>query len=199
MDRRSNKTRKLLEEALIRLMVEKGFDKISIKDLTEAADINRGTFYLHYKDKYDLLEQKEAEILGQIAEVRKKIIKENTDIAFPSNRENLVSVFTQVYTYLKANADFMRVILGPNGDLNFQMKAKSLIEESLINIVTINSNVDSMTLKYASTMASSAQLGIIQKWLRTGMEESPEELAYFVSEVIYNLYNNVVVSFKLKK
>jgi AcrR family transcriptional regulator len=58
VDRRIVKTKRLLENALVKLMIEKGFDKISIKDLTEEADINRGTFYLHYKDKYDLLEQK---------------------------------------------------------------------------------------------------------------------------------------------
>ena len=54
MDRRSAKTDKLLKNALIKLMNEKGFEKISVKDLTEEADVNRATFYLHDKDKDDL-------------------------------------------------------------------------------------------------------------------------------------------------
>lgn len=69
MDRRSDKTKKLLENALIKLIIEKGFDRISIKDLTEEADINRGTFYIHYKDKYDLLELKEEEVLKEFKEI----------------------------------------------------------------------------------------------------------------------------------
>ena len=80
MDRRNAKTEKLLENALIKLMLEKSFDKISIKDLTETADINRGTFYLHYKDKYDLLEQKEAEMLKEYSDTIADMVKK-----YPNN------------------------------------------------------------------------------------------------------------------
>ncbi|WP_238883439.1 TetR/AcrR family transcriptional regulator [Clostridium sp. YIM B02551] len=192
MDRRSGKTKKLLEDALIKLMIEKGFDKISIKDLTEEADINRGTFYLHYKDKYDLLEQKEDEFLKEFAKLAESISeKYPRDFKLLSKKENLLQVFNFVYTYIKQNSDFMKVLLGANGDLNFQMKLKNFIESMLIKNVEVEF-VGEIKLKYIGAVAASAQLGIIQKWLRTGMEESPEELAVFVSDVVYTIYNGVL-------
>ena len=192
MDRRSGKTKKFLEDALIKLMIEKGFEKISIKDLTEEADINRGTFYLHYKDKYDLLEQKEDEFLKEFANLAESTSKKYPkDFKLLSNKENLLQILKFVYTYIKRNSDFMKVLLGANGDLNFQMKLKNFIEGMLIKNVEAEF-VGEIKLKYMGTVAASAQLGIIQKWLRTGMEESPEELAIFVSDVVYTIYNGVL-------
>src|SRR5271163_4532471 len=57
LDPRIRRTRLLLQDALKRLLEEKEFDKISIQDITEAATLNRATFYAHYPDKFALLEQ----------------------------------------------------------------------------------------------------------------------------------------------
>jgi AcrR family transcriptional regulator len=56
MDPRIRRTRQLLVEALQRLLAEKEFEKISIQDITDAATLNRGTFYAHFTDKFALLE-----------------------------------------------------------------------------------------------------------------------------------------------
>lgn len=129
MIKKSNKTDKLLEDALVKLMSEKDFDKISVKGLTDELDINRGTFYLHYKDKYDLLEQKEDAILEGLNGIINNILKElHKDFILPSNKEILLYLFTSIYIYIKENANFMKVVLGPNGDLNFQVKFKNFIE-----------------------------------------------------------------------
>ncbi len=53
-DRRKRKTKALLRQTLTRLLLEKDLKDITISELTELADINRGTFYLHYRDIYDL-------------------------------------------------------------------------------------------------------------------------------------------------
>ena len=193
MDRRSTKTKRLLEDALIKLMIEKGFDKISIKDLTEEADINRGTFYIHYKDKYDLLEQKEDEVLNEFNEIVGNIAKKYANnFILPTNKENLVSIFTCIYGYIKENADFMKVILGPNGDLNFQMKFKNFIESWIIKNISIQYEIEKLPIKYVSAIASAAQLGIIDKWLKSGMKETPEELAAIMSEVVGSIYSGLV-------
>ena len=79
-DPRVRRTRKLLQQALMELTVEKGFDTITVSDITARAEVNRSTFYRHYLDKYDLLEKlmdeayelisletPEAEIAGEAA------------------------------------------------------------------------------------------------------------------------------------
>jgi AcrR family transcriptional regulator len=63
-DLRIRRTKKLLQEAMIALTVEKGFSNISVRDITERAMVNRSTFYRHYLDKYDLLDQ----YLNEVAE-----------------------------------------------------------------------------------------------------------------------------------
>ncbi|MBO4881679.1 MAG: TetR family transcriptional regulator, partial [Firmicutes bacterium] len=55
-DRRAKRSRRLLKEGLLTLMQEKRFHDISARDVTESADLNRGTFYLHYPDTLALLE-----------------------------------------------------------------------------------------------------------------------------------------------
>ena len=54
-DRRIQRTRQSLRNALLELIKEKGFDAISTEEITERANVGRATFYLHYKDKEDLL------------------------------------------------------------------------------------------------------------------------------------------------
>src|SRR6202158_6254455 len=55
LDPRIRRTRQLLQDALRRLLVEKEFDDITVQDITEAATLNRATFYAHYPDKFALL------------------------------------------------------------------------------------------------------------------------------------------------
>ena len=55
IDRRILKSQKAIQNAFLEMLLKDGFDMITIKELTEKADISRKTFYLHYVDKYDLL------------------------------------------------------------------------------------------------------------------------------------------------
>ena len=55
-DRRIRRTKRLLRQALAEIMNEKEFKDITVKEITDRADLNRGTFYLHYEDKFALLD-----------------------------------------------------------------------------------------------------------------------------------------------
>ena len=68
-DRRVRRTRKQLQAALAALTREKDLKDITVRELTELADVNRGTFYSHYKDLYDMQEQMEQELFQQLAAV----------------------------------------------------------------------------------------------------------------------------------
>ncbi|MDD6074941.1 MAG: TetR/AcrR family transcriptional regulator, partial [Clostridium sp.] len=69
LDRRVRKTRRILRECLTRLLKEKKIQDITVRELTDMADINRGTFYLHYKDVFDLLEQIEQELTEELEDI----------------------------------------------------------------------------------------------------------------------------------
>ena len=65
VDRRVRKTRRQLRECLITLLKEKKVQDITVRELTDMADLNRGTFYLHYKDVFDLLEKNRSRAPGR--------------------------------------------------------------------------------------------------------------------------------------
>ncbi|WP_436664313.1 TetR family transcriptional regulator [Alicyclobacillus acidoterrestris] len=66
-DRRVARTRRLLIDALIKLIVEDGYDAVTIRGIVKKADVNRSTFYLHFRDKQDILNYMENEVLSELA------------------------------------------------------------------------------------------------------------------------------------
>lgn len=69
MDRRVRRTKALLLQGLIQLMEENDIKDISVKELSDLADINRGTFYLHYSDVYNMLGKIEEELFQEFNEI----------------------------------------------------------------------------------------------------------------------------------
>ncbi|MGL4878485.1 TetR/AcrR family transcriptional regulator [Paraclostridium dentum] len=194
MDRRILKTRSVIKESLTALMKEKPFDKITIKDITDKANINRATFYLHYMDKYDLLEQSQNDILNEIKEVLADAFKIFNPQSLPIQDANTIIPFLScVYECIGKNSDFVKVILSGNGDLNFHLKFKSLIEE-LIKKISVIKTPDAfcIPLKYLIETATSMHIGIISRWLEDGMVETPYELACITSNIIVSVSNSVI-------
>ena len=70
-DLRVFRTRRMIKEAFVELMEKKGFEAITVKDITTRARINRGTFYAHYEDKFDLMNKYQEEIMTEMAEIVK--------------------------------------------------------------------------------------------------------------------------------
>ncbi|WP_337126157.1 TetR/AcrR family transcriptional regulator C-terminal domain-containing protein [Staphylococcus aureus] len=91
-DLRVVKTRASIKKAFMTLLFEKDFDTISIKEITEFAQIGRKTFYLHYIDKYDLLDQIVSEKLielEQIVKMKNRLgVQEGTQLWFEFFEDN---------------------------------------------------------------------------------------------------------------
>lgn len=65
-DRRARRSRRLLKESLLELMKERSFSEISVRDVADGADMNRGTFYLHYSGTAELLQSLEGDLLEEL-------------------------------------------------------------------------------------------------------------------------------------
>lgn len=183
-DRRSIRTKKLIRNALSELIEEKGFNDISITDLTTRADINRGTFYLHYMDKYDLLEQVENEIIQGLHEQTKDI--DSIDLLNTDDINKPVPFIVKLFEYFKENAIFFKAILGPKGDPIFHNKLKKLIQTNLFeNRLPNTFKKENMLIpeEYFISYILSAHLGVIQKWLESGMKKSPNDMALILSRM----------------
>lgn len=189
-DERVIKTKKLIKTALSELIQEKGFDHVSITDLTQRANINRGTFYLHYRDKYDLLEKFENEVLDDINTNAENFIKSIKDIDFlGEDFSNEIKPFiNKVFTYIKENYIIMKVILGPKSDMRFQNKIKKAL-----NILLTEKGWDNyfdsqntfVSKNYFISYLVSAHIGVIRQWIDSGMNESAENMAEMISKMFF--------------
>ena len=189
-DERVIKTKKLIKTALSELIQEKGFDHVSITDLTQRANINRGTFYLHYQDKYDLLEKFENEVLDDINTNAENFIKSIKAIDFlGEDFSNEIKPFiNKIFTYIKENYIIMKVILGPKSDMRFQNKIKKAL-----NILLTEKGWDNyfdsqntfVSKNYFISYLVSAHIGVIRQWIDSGMNESAENMAEMISKMFF--------------
>ena len=180
-DRRAIRTKKMIRRALSQLIEEKGFSDITITDITTRADINRGTFYLHYTDKYDLLEKIENELIQELFSNCETI--SDMDILNRDYANRPMPFMVKIFEYLRENATLMKAILGPNGDPVFQRKLKVLIQIGLFKNKVLNKENMLVPESYFTAYVLSAHLGVIQKWLESDMEKSPEDMALILANM----------------
>lgn len=171
-DHRARVTRLLLRKAFMELLRKKSIQNISIKELCETAGVNRGTFYTHYTDIYDLRDQIEEEML-QDFEKSLEPIKQ-----FGHERLTLVRITAAVFQCLKDNSDLCTVTLGDYGDKAFALKLVNLGREKCIAAYSkYFRDASPKKLEYYYAFVSSGCIGLLQKWLADGMTSSAEEMA----------------------
>lgn len=177
-DRRIRKTTAALKSSLARLMQTKKVRDISVKELTDMADINRGTFYLHYRDVFDLLEQSEEELLSEFRDVLNRFTPEKGNV-------NTSQLFENAYMLVQENADLVGILLGSNGDINFLNKLKLLVREKCLHdwvILLRQQDIRFFDAYYSFIVGGCVNL--VQYWLANGMKESPAELAEITQEIL---------------
>ncbi|MFD0047979.1 TetR/AcrR family transcriptional regulator [Actinomycetes bacterium NPDC127524] len=189
-DLRVIRTKESIRNALVDLINEKGFEAITVKDITTRAKINRGTFYAHYQDKFDLMTKCEEEIMLEMSRLAKQnfpgviaALKTNPSAATP------FALAVSIFEYLNENSGFMQAVLGPKGDVSFQTKLKEFMWKTLFG------NDSNALLKeehllvpgqYLASYVASAHIGVIQQWLDSGRKETPQEMARILSTITVN-------------
>lgn len=187
-DRRITRTKRALRGALIALMEERGLDAITVNDLCARADINRGTFYNHYRDKDDLLAVLENEVLADLDRYQVQM----ADLSLPQvvacqKLGRPLSLLVSLFEYLKDQGDFLHAVLGPGGDGGFGPRLRDSICTNLVESILherYRANPTSFVRYYVSFFAS-AYLGVIERWICTGMKESPREMAIISLRLLF--------------
>lgn len=183
-DRRIVKTKTQIKQAFLSLLNEKSFELITVRDITERADINRGTFYLHYVDKYNLLEQYENGIFEKVNIILDRAT--NMQLNVHQLKEERLPMLIQLLQVMHDEAAFLKLILGPNGDPFFQEKIRQLFVKTFKEYI-IN-EIDESRFKYPFeliiTYISNAHLGVLTYWLQHDMQQSPEEIANMFIEIM---------------
>ncbi|MCI5955329.1 MAG: TetR/AcrR family transcriptional regulator [Lachnospiraceae bacterium] len=155
-------------------METKDIKDISVKELSDLADINRGTFYLHYNDIYDMLGKMEDELFTEFNEILDRTL---TTEAISSE-----TTLQEIFAFLERNRDFAKVTMGPHGDLAFVNRMKGLVKDRIYNIPDVkNGNQD---LVYIESFIISGCIGIIETWLNHPSPKPPEEIAAMCNSLL---------------
>lgn len=176
-DRRVKRTKKALRECLFRLLEQKSADEITVKELTEAADINRSTFYFYYNDINDMIMRIQDEIY---AVFERDVI---TPAACFVTEEDFISYLTRFLLFCKDHEKICQFVVGndPNNNLADRIRA------SLMEHVPDSSKIyaDGDPRRYLTGFTVAGCWRTILNWMEDGMQVPPDEMAAFMTNVYF--------------
>lgn len=186
VDKRTAQTKQRIIAALIELINEKGFNDINVTDISRRAGISRGTFYIHYLDKFDLLHQVEDELLGKLQQTLddmipkaiKQLKDEDNVETFPY--QMVISTLSQFFN----DRELLTSLLSNQGDPAFLSQLKGLFSTEIRKkFLEFNGTVtyDAVIPKdYIEEMVLDTLMGIVLHWLSKDNPEPAAEVAQII-------------------
>ena len=170
-------------------MAELGYDRLSMSDVARRADLNRGTLYLHFTDKYDMLERFEDEAIDAVARILfKKAPEQAGKVAdedafdpeqFVGNERILAAL-----RFVQSDAAFFTALTGEGGDPLFAERFKETLSDHIIEEAErekgASVGIEGIPLAYAREIALGSIIAIIMLWLKRGATESAELIAHII-------------------
>lgn len=178
-DRRSRRSRALLKAGLLELMLEKKFSDISVRDVTERMDLNRGTFYLHYPDTTALLQSAETDMLEGAQALMDRRLAE------PAESGALRPVFLPILDYIAEHPTECTALFFNNSTSGFFGRLQELIRRNGVSLIEKKYRLSSQTeLDYFLSFVGYGLVGLIKTWFDEGMALPREELAALADRLV---------------
>lgn len=170
-DIRVRRTKKLLRKGVAELGKTKSVNKITVKELTDLVEINRGTFYLHYKDVYDLVDSIENELCEEFDQ---KVLTVTPDDIL----HRPVDVLETFFDYFKTHRDIINVLMGENGDAKFVYRFGELMNVKILELFKqIFPNMSMERYDFAYNYGKFGYVGILHCWATQYPQLSSREIA----------------------
>lgn len=172
-DRRVKRTQNLLAKALIELTLEKGYESVTIKDITERADIGYATFFRHYPDKESLLQAVLEVVLEELINL----------LMLPRASADFKQLGTLLFQYVAANEKIIRVLLSSQGSANLLQR---VIQHGTENVLQESKpRQDSLVPpEVAAYHLVTSSISLIQWWLNQNEKHSPEKMGIIYKALI---------------
>jgi AcrR family transcriptional regulator len=173
LDPRVIRTRKLLKEAILSLIPEKSFSDITIKEITDRATLNRVTFYLHYDDKLDLLQDASYQIWDELVQSYSQYILD-------SSPEASYNIILANFQHFQKHESFYKAVLERDGVLQFVRSMEDYIYHS--NLKRLQGSEEepgeiSLELELFLRHLASGFVGVASWWLEKDQPLTPNEMA----------------------
>ncbi len=182
-DPRVVRTRQMLRDALVSQIEEKGFDAITVQDLVDRAGLNRATFYLHYHDKQDLLENSLRDAIDELV----------ADLGASADGQGLLAsdeaprTITAVFEHVAQHALFYRVMLSAEGAAAFSAGVRDYMAEVTVRWLSAlqpDALQSRVPLEIVANSLSWSLLGVLIWWLQHDMPHPPEYMAEQFQQLI---------------
>ena len=189
LDRRSMRSRAQLRDALAAEIQATGdLSRVTVTAVTERAGVSRRTFYSHFHDIPDLVDDVEREALTDI--------RAHVENIAASNLEQLTCALkslepapgaVELLDYFKENAFHLTALLGKGGDPAFVEKIKDVCLETVTDraLDGIDARALGPFFDYYLTFAISAEAGVLTRWLTGGMRESTRTMALIMTALTF--------------
>jgi AcrR family transcriptional regulator len=181
-ERRRLQTRNLLIQAALQLVLDKGYDAISIQDITDRADLGRGTFYIHFKHKEDVFWTAFREIIQELEQAAHKEL---------DRRMPQVEYYglLNIYRHAAKNCDLYRVMLGRLGSAILTSRAQDLLAELFLRDIRSAPEPPEIDFNLPQEIEAQMLTGMITRllfwWLETPNDYSAEQMASITYKALY--------------
>lgn len=177
-DRRARRSRRLLKQGLLELMREKRFSEISVRDITDRMDLNRGTFYLHYPDTQALLESMEDDLLRDVQSMIDEHAAE-TDIG------TLQPIFEPILDFIVENRELCYHLFINNATSNFITRVHEMISRNGVSLIHSRfPGAPGDKLDYLLSFLSYGLIGLIKEWFSTDMVLPKTSLLHMANDLV---------------
>lgn len=199
IDRRILRTRQALREALLTLLNEKDYDEITVEEITDRANLGRATFYLHYKDKEDLLLEEFNDLVYKRVQVLSEIPfsawmplmgDEAAKRTAFEERKHLGPI-RLIFEHIHSNASFYRLLLdnSKSGRILERIRKISIggVERFMANLLE-HGSVDippNVPVELIAAYFTGSMLSTISWWLEDGMQRTPEEMTEIFQRIFF--------------
>jgi len=190
--KKTQQTREKMLNAFIELLDQKDISQISVIDIVTKSEVHRATFYRHFEDKYDLIQQAEDTIFEEIDALFNKYVRNTTESSigtedFKAYREDLLNLFVK-------HSAFITAMLSSNGDLTFEnalyQKIYHLAELGFQTIYQLPVD-ETYKSEVIGHYAASAAFGVVLQWLKQP-KMTTKELSELLDELTIRGVANVI-------
>lgn len=185
-DLRVLRSQKMIIEAFMKLVIQKGYNNVSVQDIAEEAMINRATFYAHFKDKEDLFDSifdRSLSVLTSVLDVTQLVKNNKIQV------KHIEHLLTKMYDVIFQNRDFFRIILSGSSQEIFRSKLAKIVYEKYIDIfnqLKITENEVEIPIGFVIEYMSAIYISTLHWWINNDDEMTSSQLATLVVKLIGN-------------
>ena len=183
-DLRTKRTRKMILEAFINLVKEKGYEHVTVSDIANQAMINRATFYAHFKDKQDVYDYIFKEAVAQFMIVLAPVQLGRTN---QLQLHAIEQIITHIFEKIQENRVFFKTVLNAHGNEQLRKQISQILRSTYANIfeqVEIREKDFIVPIDFIIEYMSSTFMASLHWWINQEISFSPKQMAQLIIKLV---------------